>query len=145
MGQVKCKIIGVIHFVDGAEVDYKIFAVDSKYSDVDSIEEISDLQNHPAFAKAEAEILNWLKFYKTVDNNGNRISNPESKVGKVILGKSTSAAEALKVIRECRKSYRRITKDERIQNQEEYREIKWTTPNKRGEDDLETAERLQEL
>ena len=29
MGQVKCKVIGVIHFVDGSEVDYKIFAVDS--------------------------------------------------------------------------------------------------------------------
>lgn len=114
MGQVKCKVIGVIHFVDGSEVDYKIFAVDSKYGDVDSINEISDLKNHPVFAKAEAEILNWLKFYKTVDNNGNRISNPDTKIGKVILGKPTNATEALKVIKECRKSYQRITKDERV-------------------------------
>lgn len=114
MGEVRCKIIGVIHFVDGSEVDYKIFAVDSKYCDVDSINEISDLQNHPSFARAEKEILNWLKFYKTVDNNGKRISNPESKIGKIILGKSTSSAEALNVIKECRKSYKRITRDPRV-------------------------------
>jgi inorganic pyrophosphatase len=31
MGQVRCKVIGVIHFVDGGEIDYKVIAVDADY------------------------------------------------------------------------------------------------------------------
>lgn len=31
MGQVRCKVIGVIHFVDGGEIDYKIIGVDSDF------------------------------------------------------------------------------------------------------------------
>jgi len=34
MGQVRCKVIGVIHFVDGGEIDYKIIAVDADFNDI---------------------------------------------------------------------------------------------------------------
>jgi len=70
MGTVRCKIIGVIHFVDGVEIDYKIVAVDASYQDIDKINEIKDLKQTFAFSCAEAKLMNWLKYYKTVDNNG---------------------------------------------------------------------------
>jgi hypothetical protein len=56
--------------------------------------------------------LNWLKFYKTVDNDGKRIANAESKFGKVISGRPTDATEARRVVKECRDSYNMIVKDE---------------------------------
>jgi len=74
-GQCRCKVIGVYHFVDGDEIDYKIIAVDAAYKDVDSINEISDLKD-TEFKSAEAEIMNWLKYYKTVDNEGVQVENP---------------------------------------------------------------------
>lgn len=45
VGLCKCKVIGIIHFVDGDEIDYKIIAVDSAYADVDNIKELGDLKN----------------------------------------------------------------------------------------------------
>jgi len=97
IGQCKCKIIGVIHFVDGNEIDYKIIAVDASFVGVDTIKEISDL-NRFGFDKAESEILNWLKYYKTVDNEGFMISEPEKKMGRIIKDRPTDSAEARKVI-----------------------------------------------
>lgn len=91
MGTVRCKIIGVIHFVDGGEIDYKVIAVDSDFQDIKSINEISDLKKTFAFSSAEAQIYNWLKYYKTVDNDGNRIANPEKKYGKYIVNRPTDA------------------------------------------------------
>lgn len=102
IGQCKCKIIGVYHFVDGDEIDYKIIAVDCAYTEIDSINEISDLCKHQEFQNAPREILNWLKFYKTVDNDGVRIANHEKKLGKVLSGRPTDSAEARKVVKECR-------------------------------------------
>ena len=52
MGSVKCKVIGVIHFVDSGEVDYKIIAVDAEYKDIDRINELDDLKNTVDFASA---------------------------------------------------------------------------------------------
>lgn len=109
IGQCKCRIIGVIHFVDGDEIDYKVIAVDASFDDVDSIKEIGDL-NKFGFDKAEAEIMNWLKYYKTVDNEGKLIANPEKKMGKTIQNRPTDAAEARKVIEECRQGYQTIIK-----------------------------------
>jgi len=108
MGQVKVKVIGVIHFVDGGEIDYKIIAVDSQFQDISRINELSDLKKTFAFSAAEAQIYNWLKYYKTVDNAGKKIDKPEKKHGKYIVNRSTSAKEAMKVIKECRVSYDRI-------------------------------------
>ena len=56
--------------------------------------------------------MNWLKFYKTVDNDGKRLANAESKFGKVICGRPTDSAEARRVVKECRESYNLIVKDE---------------------------------
>lgn len=70
MGQVRCKVIGVIHFVDGGEIDYKVIAVDADFQDIASINELSDLKKTFAFSAAESQIYNWLKFYKTVYNDG---------------------------------------------------------------------------
>ena len=60
--------------------------------------------------------MNWLKYYKTVDNDGVKIKDAAKKLGKMIKGRSTDAAEARKVIKECRDSYNEIIKDESKQN-----------------------------
>lgn len=112
MGLVRCKVIGVIHFVDGGEIDYKVIAVDADYSDVSSINEISDLKKTFSFAAAEAQILNWLKYYKTVDNDGRLIKNHEKKFGKYIVGRPTDAQEAKRVIKECKGYYNKIVSNE---------------------------------
>lgn len=100
------------HFVDGDEIDYKIIAIDGAFTDVDNIKEIPDLLKYQEFQNAAREILNWLKFYKTVDNDGKKLENAESKYGKVISGRPTNAAEARRVVKECRDSYTLIVKDE---------------------------------
>lgn len=79
--------------------------------------------------------MNWLKYYKTVDNDGVRIPNHEKKLGKVISGRPTNAAEARRVVKECRESYNTIVKDEKKQQQKEYKELKWNTPTKPRERD----------
>ena len=132
IGQCKCKIIGVIHFVDGNEIDYKIIAVDASFVEVDNIKELSDL-NKFGFDKAEAEINNWLKYYKTVDNEGFMISEPEKKMGKVIKDRPTDSAEARKVIEECRKGYQTIIKCSLKQVKPEYADLKWNTPKRKTE------------
>jgi len=100
IGQCRCKVIGVIHFVDGDEIDYKIIAVDTAFSDVVNINELSDLKHTLVFSHAVDEILNWLKYYKTVDNDGNKISEPKfsSKIGRIIKDRPTTSEEARKVI-----------------------------------------------
>ena len=113
-GQHKCKVIGVYHFVDDGEIDYKIVAIDSQHKDCASINELEDLKNS-SFADAPAKIMNWLKYYKTVDNDGNLIANPEKKYGKMVTCRSTSAAEAMKVIKECKMSYLAIANDPKMQ------------------------------
>jgi inorganic pyrophosphatase len=122
----------VIHFVDGNEIDYKIIAVDASFVDVDNINELSDL-NKFGFDKAEAEINNWLKYYKTVDNEGFMISEPEKKMGKVIKDRPTDSAEARKVIEECRKGYQTIIKCSLKQVKPEYADLKWNTPKRKTE------------
>ena len=132
IGQCKCKVIGVIHFVDGDEIDYKIIAVDQAFVDVDQIRELSDLKNTLVFQNALEEILNWLKYYKTVDNDGNKLPQPkfDSKIGRVIKGRSTSSEEARKVIRECRGDYDKIVRDQDKQkSHQEYEEITWISPS----------------
>ena len=133
MGTVRCKIIGVIHFVDGGEIDYKIIAVDADFQDIKSINEISDLKKTFTFSSAEAQIYNWLKYYKTVDNDRKRIANPEKKHGKYILNRPTDANEAKKVIKECRQHYEVIVNNETKQDQKEYKNLKWSTPVKQKE------------
>ena len=123
IGQHKCKVIGVYHFVDGDEIDYKIIAVDAEHKDVDSINEIEDLDKTADFKDAPAKILNWLKYYKSVDNEGNTLENPSKKYGKEINGRATNAAEAIKVIKECRKSYDDIAKDKKMQAKDEYKKL----------------------
>ena len=98
MGQVRCKVIGVIHFVDGGEIDYKIIGVDADFQDISSINELSDLKKTFAFSSAEAQIYNWLKYYKTVDNSGKKIDKPEKKHGKYIVNRPTDSREAKRVI-----------------------------------------------
>ena len=98
--------------MDGDEIDYKIIAVDYAFTDVDNINEIMDLIKYQEFQNAPREILNWLKFYKTVDNDGEKIANHEKKLGKIISGRPTNSAEARKVVKECRESYNLIVKDE---------------------------------
>lgn len=132
IGQCKCKIIGVIHFVDGEEIDYKIIAVDASFVDVDSIKELADLKKF-GFEKAEAEIMNWLKYYKTVDNDGNKIKDADNKVGKIISNRPTHAAEARKVIAECRESYHTIINCAIKQVRPEYADLKWNTPRRKTE------------
>jgi len=46
----------------------------------------------------------------------------------MISGRPTSAAEAMKVIKECRESYDAIAKDKKMQAKDEYKDLKWTTP-----------------
>jgi len=128
MGQYKCKVIGVIHFVDDGEIDYKIIAVDADYKDVDSINEVSDLKDHEAFSSAEDEIMNWLKYYKSVDNEGKALENPEKKFGKYIVDRATDSKEAMKVIKECRSYYDNIVNSEETQKKDDYKKLKWTTP-----------------
>lgn len=101
MGVVKCKVLGVIQFVDGGEMDYKVIALDADFPGCKDIKELSDLKKTTSFATAEAEILNWLKYYKTVDNDGNKIKNWEKKLGKYIVDRQTDSYEARKVIKEC--------------------------------------------
>lgn len=125
IGEVKCKVIGIVHFVDDGEIDYKVIGVDARTKGVKDINELSDLKNYPAFANAEAKIMNWLKFYKTVDNDGVRIENAEKKYGKMIKGRSTSAAEAKKVIKECREGYKHINDDGAKRDSKWYRDLKW--------------------
>lgn len=117
MGTVRCKIIGVIHFVDGGEIDYKIVGVDADFQDIDKINEIKDLKQTFAFSCAEAKLMNWLKYYKTVDNNGKKINNPSRKHGKYIRDRPTDSFEAKKVIRECRQFYDKIVNCEKTQEQ----------------------------
>lgn len=133
MGQVRCKIIGVVHFVDGGEIDYKVIAVDADFQDIASVNELSDLKKTFAFSAAEAQIYNWLKYYKTVDNDGKRIENPEKKFGKYIANRPTDSREAKKVIKECRVSYERVAGSEQTQEQKEYKNLKWSTPVKAKE------------
>lgn len=129
MGLVQCKVIGVIHFVDSGEIDYKIIAVDAGYKDIDSINELSDLKNTSDFAKAEDEINNWLKYYKSVDNAGKTLENPEKKYGKYIVNRPTDSKEAMRVIEECKGYYERIVASEDVQKEDDYKKLKWTTPS----------------
>jgi inorganic pyrophosphatase len=130
MGEIMCKVIGIIHFVDDGEIDYKVIGVDAQFKGCKDINELSDLKNYPVFADAEAKIMNWLKFYKTVDNEGIRIENAEKKYGKMIKGRSTSAAEAKKVIQECREGYKHINDDGARRESKWYRDLKWQEDNK---------------
>lgn len=127
IGQHKCKVIGVYHFVDGDEIDYKIIAVDAAHKDAGKINEIEDLAD-TQFKNAPAMILNWLKYYKTVDNEGELICNPEKKYGKMISGRATTAEEAMKVIKECRASYDSIANNAEMRAKDEYKGLTWTTP-----------------
>ena len=133
MGQIKCKVIGVIHFVDDGEIDYKVICVDADFKDIDSINEMGDLKKTSAFSTAEAEIENWLKYYKSVDNDGKRLENAEKKYGKTIANRPTDSKEALKVIEECRAYYDRIVNSKETQEKKEYKKLKWTTPTKAKE------------
>ena len=126
-GQHRCKVIGVYHFVDDGEIDYKIVAVDSQHKDCAKINELEDLEG-TEFADAPAKIMNWLKYYKTVDNEGALLENPEKKYGKMVVGRSTSAAEAMKVIKECKQAYLAIANDEKMQELPQYKDLVWTTP-----------------
>jgi len=133
MGQVRCKLIGVIHFVDGGEIDYKIIGVDADFQDIASINELADLKKTFAFSAAEAQIYNWLKYYKTVDNDGKRLANAEKKHGKYIVNRPTDSREAKRVIQECRAYYDRIVNSEETQEKKEYKNLKWSTPVKAKE------------
>lgn len=133
MGQVRCKVIGVIHFVDGGEIDYKIIAVDADFQDVARISELADLKKTFSFSAAEAQIYNWLKYYKTVDNDGKKIANSEKKHGKYIVNRPTDSREAKRVIQECRAYYDRIVSSEETQEKKEYKNLKWSTPVKAKE------------
>jgi len=131
-GQHKCKVIGVYHFVDDGEIDYKVIAIDSQHPDAATVNELEDLEKS-SFADAPAKIMNWLKYYKTVDNEGALIANPEKKYGKMVVGRSTSAAEAMKVIKECKMSYLAIANDLKMQELDQYKDLVWTTPTKDNE------------
>ena len=65
----------------------KVIAVDADYQDIASINELSDLKKTFAFSAAEAQIYNWLKYYKTVDNDGKKIASAQKKFGKFITKK----------------------------------------------------------
>lgn len=131
MGQIECKVIGVIHFVDDGEIDYKVICVDADFEGIDNINEISDLKNFSVFADSKDEIENWLKYYKSVDNQGVRLENAEKKYGKTIVGRPTDSKEALKVIQECRGYYDKIVNSKEAQK--EYKKLKWTSPTKAKE------------
>jgi inorganic pyrophosphatase len=133
IGVVKCKVIGIYHYVDSGEIDYKVMAVDAEFKDIDKINEISDLENFDAFKNAPKELMNWLKWYKTVDNDGERVDKHEKKFGKEIGGRATNAAEALRVIEECRESYYSIVNDEKKQKSDDYKDLKWSSPRKAQE------------
>ena len=47
MGEIKCKVIGIIHFVDDGEIDYKVIGVDAQFKGCKKINELSDLKNFP--------------------------------------------------------------------------------------------------
>jgi len=74
-----------------------------------------------------------LKFYKTVDNDGKRIANPEKKHGKYIVNRPTDSREAKRVIKECRDYYDNIVNNEKTQEKKEYKNLKWSTPVKNKE------------
>jgi len=74
------------------------------------------------------EIMNWLKYYKSVDNEGKALENPEKKYGKFIVDRSTDSKEAMKVIKECRSYYDNIVNSKETQKKDEYKKLKWTTP-----------------
>lgn len=131
-GQHECKVIGIYHFVDDGEIDYKVIAIDTQHKDAATVNELEDLKNS-SFADAPAKIMNWLKYYKTVDNEGELIANPEKKYGKMVVGRSTSAAEAMKVIKECKMSYLSIANDKRMQELKQYADLSWSTPTKDNE------------
>lgn len=76
---------------------------------------MSDLKNTSDLAKAEDEIINWLKYYKSVDNAGKTLENPEKKYGKYIVNRPTDAAEAMRVIEECKGYYERIVSSDDTQ------------------------------
>jgi len=133
MGVVKCKVLGVIQFVDGGEMDYKIIGLDADYPNCREINEIADLKKTVSFATAEAEILNWLKYYKTVDNDGNKIKNHEKKLGKYIVDRPSDSYEARKVIKECRKCYDRIVNCAIQQQKEKYKKLNWSSSMRKSE------------
>lgn len=65
---------------------------------METINELSDLKKTFAFSSAESQIYNWLKYYKTVDNDGKKIANSEKKHGKYIVNRPTDSKEAKRVI-----------------------------------------------
>jgi hypothetical protein len=75
------------------------------------------------FSEAEGQIYNWLTYYKTVDNDGKKVSDPASKYGKFVAGRKTGSHEAKKVIVECMRDYQYFKAyNDKQQKQQEQKE-----------------------
>ncbi len=88
---VEARVIGIMKFEDGGEVDDKIIAVLSDDKRCDDIQSLDDLSDH--FKK---EVSHFWEYYK-------HLKKPGTTVNKGFFDK----AEALKVIKECEERYQK--------------------------------------
>ncbi len=87
---VEARVIGIMKFEDGGEVDDKIIAVLSDDKRCDDIQSLDDLSEH--FKK---EVSHFWEYYK-------HLKKPGTTINKGFFDK----AEALKVIKECEERYK---------------------------------------
>jgi inorganic pyrophosphatase len=89
---VEARVIGVMKFEDGGEVDDKIIAVLAEDKRVEHIQSLSDLGSY-----FEKETTHFWEYYK-------HLKKPGTSVTKGFFDKS----EAIKVVKECAERYQTI-------------------------------------
>ncbi len=89
---VEARVIGIMKFEDGGEVDDKVIAVISDDKRCDDIQSLEDLSDH-----FKTEVAHFWEYYK-------HLKKPGTTVNKGFFDKP----EALKVIHECAERYNTV-------------------------------------